>query len=146
MVAVGVDLENTGVDREAFTLNEASGHRRAHDALEDMTQDIAVAEATQPVSRQRRVVRNLVFQVEFAEPAIGEVQLDFLAQPALRTDAVAVADDEHAQRQLRIDGRPADVAVVRLKLLVEVSQRRHHEHIDATQQVVLGDATSRWNS
>ncbi len=47
-----------------------------------------------------------------------------LAQPAFRTDAVAVADDEHAQHQLRIDGRPADVAVVRLKLLVEVSQRR----------------------
>jgi hypothetical protein len=32
-----------------------------------MTQDIAVAEATQPVSRQRRVVRDLVFQVELAE-------------------------------------------------------------------------------
>ena len=41
------------------------------------------------------MVRDLVFQIEPAEPAIGEVQLDFLGEPTLGADAVAAADDEH---------------------------------------------------
>ena len=50
---------------------------------------------------------------------MGEMQLDFLRQPALGADAVAVADDEHPDHQLGIDRGPADVAVVRFELLVE---------------------------
>jgi hypothetical protein len=36
-------------------------------------------------------MRNLVIKVKPAEPPIGEMQLDFLAQSALRPDAVAIA-------------------------------------------------------
>jgi hypothetical protein len=65
-------------------------------------------------------MRNRVFKVELAKPAVGEVQLDLLCEPALGADAVAVADDEHAQHQLGINGGPANGAVVRVELLVEV--------------------------
>ncbi len=51
-----------------------------------------------------------VFEVELAEPAIGEVQFDFLGEPALGTDAIAIADDEHAHHQLGIDGWAPDVS------------------------------------
>jgi hypothetical protein len=42
-------------------------YRRAHDALEDLAQDIALAEAAQPVGRERRVVQDLVIEIELAE-------------------------------------------------------------------------------
>jgi hypothetical protein len=31
--------------------------------------------------------------------------MDLLAQPAFRADAVAIADDQHADQQLRVDRR-----------------------------------------
>ena len=85
-------------------------------------------------------MRNLVVEVELAEPPIRQMQLDFLAEPALRADAVAVADDEHPDHQLGIDRRTADVAVVGLQLLVQVGERHRHEHVDPAQQMVLGNA------
>ena len=85
-------------------------------------------------------MRNLVVEVELAEPPVGQMQLDFLAQLALRADAVAVADDEHPDHQLGIDRRAADVAVMGLELLVQVGERHRHEHVHPPQQVVLGDA------
>jgi len=68
----------------------------------------------EPVHRERRMVRNLVVEIELAEPAVGEVQRHFLAQPALMTNAIAVADQEHADHQFRINRGPADVTVKRL--------------------------------
>ena len=68
------------------------------------------------------------------------MQLDLLAQPTFRADAVAVADDEHPDHQLGIDRRTADVVVMRLELLMQVGEHRCHEHVHAAQQVVLRDA------
>jgi len=86
------------------------------------------------------VVRDLVIQIELAKPAVGQVQLYFLTQLAFRADAIAVAHDEHPDHQLGVDRRAADLAVVGLKLLVQVGECRRHEHVHAAQQVVLGDA------
>jgi hypothetical protein len=86
------------------------------------------------------VVRNLVLQIELAEPAVRQVQLDFLTQLALRTDAVTVADDENPDHQLGVDRRAADVAVVGLQLLVQFGQRHRYEDVHPPQQVVLRDA------
>jgi hypothetical protein len=53
------------------------------------------------------VIGHLVVEIEPAEPSIGQVQLDFLAQLPLKADAIAVA-----QISIRIissgsiDGRP----------------------------------------
>ena len=52
---------------------------------------------------ERRVVRDFILQVELAEPAVGQMQLDFLTELAFRADAVAVVDNEHPDRQLGID-------------------------------------------
>ena len=38
---------------------------------------------------------HLVIEGEATEPSIGEVKLDLLAQLALETDAVTIADNEH---------------------------------------------------
>ena len=63
--------------------------------LEHMAQDVAVTEAAMPIDRKRRMVRNLVIKVETAEPPIGEVQLDLLAQPPFEADAIAVPHEQH---------------------------------------------------
>jgi hypothetical protein len=59
------------------------------------------------------MVGHLVVEIEPTEPAIGKVKLHFFAQPALRTDAVAIADNQHPDHELGIDRRPADLAIER---------------------------------
>ena len=63
------------------------------------------------------MVGNLVVKIEAAEPAIGQMQFDLLAKPPLRANAVAVANDEHADYQLGVDRWPPDLAVERHQLL-----------------------------
>jgi hypothetical protein len=50
-----------------------------------------------------RVIRHIALEAEAAEPPIGQVQMDLLAKPALRADAMTVADDQHTDQQLGID-------------------------------------------
>jgi hypothetical protein len=76
-----------------------------------MAQDLALAEAAEPVHRERRMVWNLVVEIELAEPAVSKVQRHFLTQPALMSNAIAVADQEYPDHQLWIDRGSIDVAV-----------------------------------
>ena len=99
---VGVGLDEARIDGETLAADEAGRDAGEHDAFEHMAQHVAVAEAAMPVLGERRVVGNLVVEVEPAEPAECQPVRDLLAQPPLRADAIAVADDEHADEQLRI--------------------------------------------
>ena len=79
-----------------------------------MTQDLALPETAKPIHREGRMVRNLIVEIELAEPAVSKVQRHFLAQPALMTNAIAVTDQQHPDDQFGIDRGPADSAVKRL--------------------------------
>jgi hypothetical protein len=63
--------------------------------------------------------------------------MDLIAQPTLGTDAEAVAHDQHADHQLRIDRGAADPAVVRLEMLAHTGQV--DEAVHRAQQMVHGD-------
>jgi hypothetical protein len=63
------------------------------------------------------------------------MQLDLLAQPSLKADTVAVAHDQHPDHQLGVNRRPANVAVERRQLLMQVSHDPHHFWIDPAQQM-----------
>jgi len=65
------------------------------------------------------------------------MKFGLLAQPPLEADAIAVADDEHSDHQLRVDRGSADVAVERRQPLAKVSPR--HDWIDAAQEMILGN-------
>src|SRR5436305_11579870 len=74
-------------------------------------------------------------ETEPAKPAIGEVQMELFAQPPLRANAETVADDQHADKQFRIDRRPAFLAVERSQLLPQAIE--FNEPVDQSQQVPL---------
>ena len=64
-----------------------------------------------PIARECRMIRHLAIQAELAKPSVREIQMDLLTQPAFRTNAHAVADDQHADHQFRINRRTANRAV-----------------------------------
>src|SRR6202030_653973 len=82
--------------------------------------------------RQRRT--GLQIPARLKKPAVRQVQVNFLTQPPLRADAEAVADDQYADHQFRIDRGAADCAVERRQLL---SQRAEVDKpVDLAQQVI----------
>jgi hypothetical protein len=63
--------------------------------------------------------------------------VDLFAQPPLRADAAAIADQQHADHEFRVDRRTADRAVERLELPTDVAQL--DEAVDRAQQVIGGN-------
>jgi hypothetical protein len=63
------------------------------------------------------------------------VKLDLLAQLALETDAVTIADYEHLKHEFGINRRSADLTVERLQFLAKVSQHARHNRIDPPQEM-----------
>jgi len=49
------------------------------------------------------MVRHWVRKIKAAEPVIGEVQINLLAEPAFRTDTKAISNQQHTDQQLWID-------------------------------------------
>lgn len=79
--------------------------------------------------------RHRLVEIEPAEPSVRQMQLDFLAQPPLEADAVAIAHNPHPNYKLGINRRPANLAVGRRQLLAQVSQHLRHDRIDPPQQM-----------
>ena len=63
--------------------------------------------------------------------------MDFFAQPSFGTNAEAVADDQHADHQLRSNRGTARVAVVAGQMLAQLAQVK--KVVDAAQQMILGN-------
>jgi len=63
--------------------------------------------------------------------------MDLLAQAPLGADAQAVADQQHADHQLGIDGGPSHGAVEAGQMLAQPGAV--HEAVDAPQQVIGRD-------
>lgn len=67
------------------------------------------------------MIRHPAIEAEPAEPAMGEVEVHFLAQPPLRR-MKAVTQDRHPDHQLRVDRTPARLAVVRAQVFADARQ------------------------
>src|SRR6476620_1822339 len=91
-------------------------------------------------SGERRVIGNAVVEIEPAKPPKSQMQFDFLAQPPLKADAIAVAHDQHPDHKLWINRRPADLAVEGCQLLTKSSQQPRHHRIDPAQQMTSRNA------
>src|SRR6266508_4147384 len=111
MVAASIGLHHAGVDGEALALDKTGVHARPDHRLEYLPEDVALAEAAVAIDRECRVIGDVVVEIEPAEPPVGKVQFNLLAQPSFKADAVAVTDNQHPDHQLRIDRGTANVAI-----------------------------------
>ena len=134
---VRVGRHHARVHRKPLTLHQTSGHAAAHDFIEQPSESTARAEAAVAILGERRMLGHCVFQPQTAEPPVGEVQVHFLTQPSLRSDAKAVADDEHADRQLRIDRGATSVAIERRQMSAQIIQIENA--VDAAKEVIDGN-------
>jgi hypothetical protein len=133
-LTIGISADQTGVDRKPFATHQPLGHAARDRCLEQAPQQVAVAEPSVPVLREGRMVGHVAVQPQPAEPAIGQIQMHLVAQPPLRPDAHAIADDEHPDHQLRIDRGATRLAVEGLQFLADA--RQVHEPVDRAQQMV----------
>ena len=92
------------------------------------------------IDRERRVIGHLVVEIEATKPPVRKVKFDLLTQSPLGPDAVAITDDQHPDHKLRINRRPANVAVERRQLVAKLNQYPCHHRIDPAQQVASRDA------
>jgi hypothetical protein len=86
------------------------------------------------------MIGNVAVEPQSTEPAVRQIEVDFLAQPTLRTNAVAVAvaDNQHAHHQLGINRGPPDVAIVGPQVRTNLGQV--DEPVDLSQQMIIGNA------
>src|SRR5213078_2714194 len=89
---------------------------RLHNMLEETAENVAVAKPLIACTRERRVVRDLVFDGKLTKPAISEVYLHIAAQRSLRADGEHIADNQHADHQLWINRGPTIVGIMRRQL------------------------------
>ena len=102
---------DAGVDREGLAAHDPFLHAAPHHRLEQLAQEIALAEAAVSVLGKRRMIGNLAVEPQATKPQIGQIEVDLLAQPPLRSNAEAVAGDEHPDHQLWINGGATHRAV-----------------------------------
>jgi hypothetical protein len=74
-----IGADETGVDRKAFAADQPLGHAALNGHLEQLPQQVAVAEAAVPVLREGGVIGHRAFETEPAEPAIGQIEMHLLA-------------------------------------------------------------------
>ena len=70
-------------------------HAAPQHLIEQPAEQIAVTERAVVILREGRVIGYFILQAQSAESAIGQVQMHLFAQSPLRTDAIAVANDQH---------------------------------------------------
>jgi hypothetical protein len=113
---VGIRCDQAGIYCKSFRANQPLSEAAFHYRLEHMPQDIALPEPAMAVLREAGMIRDLAVQTEAAEPAIGEIKMDLLAQSAFRADTHRIADDQHSHHKLGINGGATSGAVERLQL------------------------------
>ena len=77
---VGVGRNQAGVHREALAANQTFLNATADDGFKNMPESVAFSEAAGAVLGKCGMVRNFTFQAEATKPAVGEIEMHFLAQ------------------------------------------------------------------
>jgi hypothetical protein len=124
-----------GVDREGLASHDPFLDAAPHHGLEQLAQQIAFAEPAVAVLGKGRMIGNVAVDPQPTKPAIGQIEMDLLAQPTLGTNAEAIADNQHPHHQLGIDRRATRLAVVRLQMRSDL--RKVDKPVDRAKQVIV---------
>jgi hypothetical protein len=112
---------NWHVDAIAYQLMRVTANQTGCDAgldnlFEHAAKNLSLTEAFVAGARKRRMIRDSVLDAKLAEPAIGEVHLNFTADQPFRADRKDIPHDQHPDHQLRIDRRATHRRIMRCKL------------------------------
>ena len=94
-----------GVNRESFAAHDPFLDATRNYGLKQFPQKIALAETTVAVLGKGRMIGNVAVEPQPTKPAIRQIEVDLVAQPTLRANAKAIANNQHPQHQLGIDRR-----------------------------------------
>src|SRR5438046_2723521 len=98
---VGIGSNQAGIDRKGSPVDQPFGDAAPDHSLEQLAQQIAIAEAAMPILGEGRVLWHLAVEPEPTEPAVSEVQVNLLAQPTQsghligRRSTLTAAINEH---------------------------------------------------
>ena len=92
LLPISIRLDQARVDCEPFATDQPLPDAASQDCLEHSTEEIALTEATVPVLRERRVVRDGSVQAQPAKPTVRQIEVNFIAEAPLRSYAEAIAD------------------------------------------------------
>lgn len=134
---VGIGSDEARVHRKPVAAHQAFAQAAFHHGLEEVPQDVALPEPAMAVARKGGMVRNLGVQSQTAEPSIGEVEMNLLAEPPLGPNAHAISNDQHPHHQLGSDRGATDGAVEWLQLRAHA--RQIEELVDPSKLVVVRD-------
>src|SRR6266404_8971976 len=87
------------------------------------------------------MVRDGIFDAEFAEPAIGKVHLHFTADQPLRADRKDIPYDQHPDHQFRIDRRTTRGRIMRCKFAAKPGQIQ--SSVDLAHQMIFRDHVAK---
>ena len=122
VLLIGVRLDQAGIRRKALAADQPLRDAARHHRFKEMAQQITVAETTVAVFGKGGMIRHAVCQIETAKPSICKIEMHFLAQPALRSDAQTVPNQQHPDQQFRVNRRTARIAVKWCKVLTDTRQ------------------------
>src|SRR5277367_5446465 len=117
--------------------DDAFLHAARHHRLEQLAQEIALAETAVAVLGKRRMIGDVAVEPQATEPAIGQIEVDLLAQPTLRANAEAVADNQHPHHQFGINRGPSHIAVIGPQMRPQI--RQVDETVDLAKHVIVRD-------
>ena len=111
VLPIGVRLDQAGVDRKAVPTDQPLANAAPQHCFKQSPQEIALAEAAVAVLGEGRMIGHLTIKPKPTEPSIRQIEMDLFAKAPLRTDADAVADDQHSDHQFGINRRSTHRAV-----------------------------------
>ena len=98
------------VDRERLAPDNPLLDAARHHGLEQFSEQIALAETAVAVLGKRRMIGNVAVKAQATKPAVSQIEVDLFAQPTLRANAEAVADDHiRIISSGSIEGRPTSL-------------------------------------
>src|SRR5258706_5182018 len=93
VTVVGFRHDEARIDSKLLATDQPDRNTCLNDTLKDPAENVVVTEPLIAGPRERRMVRNLVFDAQAAKPAVRQIDLDLATEQSLRAQAEGVAED-----------------------------------------------------